>query len=92
MLGDKQKATDNIELYLQKAKTKPETLKDAYFVAASIYSIMHDENNANNYLFNAVGSGYDDFIFLANDKDFDNVRESSSYKDIVRVYSKRKKD
>ncbi len=86
LLGDKKAAADQISKSIAAGKSKPKEIKNAYFNAASIYAIMNNDEDALKYLELALKNGYNDFQYIAKDRDFDSIREQSAFKELIKKY------
>jgi tetratricopeptide (TPR) repeat protein len=64
----------------------PKEAGNYYYNMACIYSVMNDSNNACRFLKKAIGHGYSDWEHLKKDDDFNNIRNSSCFQEIVREF------
>jgi tetratricopeptide (TPR) repeat protein len=87
MLGDEKKARESINKSLQNVKSaKTEAAMQLYFDAAAIFAVMNDVQECMKYMELAFKNGYNDFQFISKDKDFENVRDRGSFKELMRRY------
>jgi tetratricopeptide (TPR) repeat protein len=87
LLGNKKGMLEDMNQYLSSVKTKPkDQVKYVYFDVAALNSIISIDNEALKNLDLALKHGYNDFLFLSKDKDFDNIRELPAFKELVKKY------
>jgi len=89
MLDDKKGAIDEVHKFIPHDKFTPKDLKSAYFNAASIYSVLGNEVFATEYLDMALAEGYNDFVYISRDKDFDPMRDKEGFKNVIKKFTEK---
>ena len=86
-LGEEQKAIEEMIERVDNANGT-ENYKDECYDLACIYSLNNDVDNAIKYLTIAAENGYDNFAWLKNDLDMDNIRNTQEFKDFLSKYDR----
>lgn len=84
-LGQKDKAIDFMD------KALKENDKGNYYDAACLYSIMGETDKAVSYLRKALETGYRCFAHIERDRDLNNIRETDSFKELIKEYQDKHK-
>jgi len=85
-LGDKEKAFNILKKILKDAGDNKEKQKSIYYDLACLYSVDGNQAEALKSLKNAFEKGYNDFYWIENDEDFDNIRNSPEFKELINKY------
>ncbi|MCM1141436.1 MAG: retroviral-like aspartic protease family protein [Muribaculum sp.] len=83
-LGEKDKAIDFMNRYLENSDSKTGGTYDA----ACLYSLMGDTGKALDYLEQALERGYRRFAHMEVDRDLNNIRSTAEYKRLIEKYQK----
>ena len=78
-VGDSQRAINDLNKALE---LKPND-NGVYYNGACLYSVLNKPEKACDYLKKSIQKGYSDWNWIKKDKDFDNIRNSSCYKEIM---------
>jgi tetratricopeptide (TPR) repeat protein len=89
LLGDNKAANENVLKSLSNASSKPKEIKNAYFNASAIYSVMHNSDDSLKYMELALKNGYNDFQYISKDRDFDNVRTNPRFIELQKKYNQK---
>ncbi|MBW2364221.1 MAG: tetratricopeptide repeat protein [Deltaproteobacteria bacterium] len=81
-MGEYAKAIDD---YNKVIELDPED-SEAFYQIGCIYSIQKDKKDALQYLELALENGYQDFESIENDPVWDDVKESSEFKELIQKY------
>jgi len=87
-LGEKEKAFKTLNNMLEEFGDDPKSQMSIYYDLACLYSIDGNLVEAIASLKNALEKGYSNFWWIVNDKDLDNIRNSSEFKELINTYKK----
>jgi tetratricopeptide (TPR) repeat protein len=79
-LGDYQQAIKDCNRAIQ---LNPDYVM-AYYNMASIYSLQGNTDMACQWLKQAIGKGYKNWEYLKTDRDFDSIRNTSCFREIIK--------
>jgi len=85
-IGNKVKAFEVLTKSLKDAQNIQRKQKFAYYDLAKLYSVDSNQAEAINAMKNAFEKGYNDFYWIENDEDFDNIRNSAEFKEMINTY------
>jgi len=85
-LGRKETAFDLINKSLKDDCNDQRNQQNAYINQACLYSLEGNQAEAIKSLKNAFEKGYNDFSWIENDEDLDNIRTSPEFKDLINTY------
>jgi len=58
---------------------------EGYYNIACVYSLQNDTGKSASWLKKAIGKGFNNWDLIRTDKDLENIRNSTSYKDILKL-------